>query len=133
MNEQNAAPETPKRNSGQIVLRILIIAVILFVIPKFTSGDLFGKKAIDAAEKYVNQQVYTSLGLSCDRFQSEIIFKDGSTKLITVNFYFSDSSSTVGSYCVYCQNGYVVSSTTMMGANYPYRDYLSDLKDLFGI
>ena len=41
----------------------------------------------DAAEKYVGQQVYRSLGIVCERYRTEVIYKDGDTRLIAVQFY----------------------------------------------
>lgn len=105
MNEQNKPSDATKRNVVHLAIRIIIVLVILFLIPKFLSGDLFGKKSMDAAEKYVNQQVYNSLGIACDHYQSDVIFKDGNIKLIAVQFYLPNAASPSGSYCVYCENG----------------------------
>ncbi len=69
MNEQNKPSDAIKRNVVHIAIRIIIVLVILFLIPKFLNGDLFNKKSIDAVEKYVNLQVYTSLGIVCDHYE----------------------------------------------------------------
>ena len=115
------------------IVPIAIILIFVFVIPKLIHGDFFGNKAIDSAEKYVNQQVYTSLGIPCEKYNSEIIYKSGDIKLISVKFYTANSSVAVGSYCVYCDDEYVVNSTTMMGAEYSYKEHIEELKALFGI
>lgn len=133
MNEQNTSSNTGNRRVGGILVRIIVIVAIVILLPKVLNIDLFGNKSVEAAEKYVNQQVYYSLGLACDHYKSEVIYKDGDVKLIAVQFYLPKATSASGSYCVYCDGGYVVSSTKMMGADYPYRDNLSNLKALFGI
>ena len=53
--------------------------------------------------------------------------------MISVQFYFDGSTVPIGSYCVYCVDGYVCNSTTMMGADYDFKDSLRELKALFGI
>ncbi len=133
MTEQDKPSDVSQISVANIVMRIVIVLVILFLITRFIKGDIFGKKSIDAAEKYVNQQVYNSLGLVCDYYKSEIIFNEGDIKLVAVQFYLPDATSPSSSYCVYCKNGYVVNSTKMMGAEFPYKDKLSELKALFGI
>ena len=122
MTEQDKPSDVSQISVANIVMRIVIVLVILFLITRFIKGDIFGKKSIDAAEKYVNQQVYNSLGLVCDYYKSEIIFNEGDIKLVAVQFYLPDATSPSGSYCVYCKNGYVVNSTKMMGAEFPYKD-----------
>lgn len=54
-------------------------------------------------------------------------------RLISVHFYFEDSSNPIGSYCVCCVGGYVYSSTSMMGPGYDFEDSLPELKALFGV
>ncbi len=131
MENQSQQKVKPILGGGIGSLIIVLLAILVF--PKIISGDLFGNKSTKAAEKYVNQQVYTTSGITCDRFKSETVYKDGDVRLIAVEFYFEDSSSAVGSYCVYCNGGYVSSSTKMMGAGYDYKSHLAELKALFGI
>lgn len=88
---------------------------------------------IDAAEKYVNQQVYISLGITCEKYDSDVIYKSENRQLTSVKFYTEGASRALGSYCVYCVNGYVISSTGMNHAEYPYEDNIEELKALFGI
>ena len=130
MEQQNNSKATKVISA---VISLLVLAAAVFLGPKLLSGDLFGNKSIDAAEKYVNQQVYLSLGLPCDSYKSEVIYRDGDTQLIAVKFYISGSDYVSGSYCVYCNRGYVISSTKMMGAEYSYKSNIESLKALFGI
>ena len=133
MNEPNTSSNIANRSVTRILIRIVVIVAVVFLLPKIISGDILGNKSVDAAEKYVSQQVYSSLGIACDHFKSKVIYKEGDVKLITVQFYLPDATSPSGSYCVYCDGGYVVNSTKMLEADYPYRDKLSELKALFGI
>ena len=87
----------------------------------------------DAAQKYVGQQVYRSLGIVCERYRTEVIYKDGDTRLIAVQFYTEGAGAAGGSFCVYCVAGTVCSSTTMMGSGYDYEEALPELKALFGL
>ena len=121
------------RKTGLISAGSVLAVIIVFFAVYLFSGDPFGTKAIDSAEKFVNQQVYTALGLPCERFDSECIYKDGDIRLICVYFYFEDSSTPIGSYCVYCVDGYAYNSTSMMGPSYDFRDSLPELRALFGI
>ncbi len=133
---QMESQEQPRSNANLLwyrIIRPLIILGIALFLSKVFFGDFFGTKAIDAAEKYVNQQVYESLGLPCDRYTSEPIYKDGDVRLIAVKFYLEGGSSASGSYCVYCKNGYAIGCTGMMGADYPYEENLEALQALFGI
>ena len=87
----------------------------------------------DAAEKYVGQQVYRSLGIVCERYRTEVIYKDGDTRLIAVQFYTEGAGAAGGSFCVYCVAGTVCSSTNRMGSGYDYEEVLPELKALFGL
>lgn len=130
MEQQNNSKSTKVMST---VISLLVIAAAVFLGSKLLCGDLFGNKSIDAAEKYVNHQVYSSLGLPCDSYKSDVIYSDGNTQLIAVKFYISGSDYVSGSYCVYCNRGYVVSSTKMMAAEYPYKSNIESLKAMFGI
>lgn len=145
MDEQNK-PSDSNTESGSgsgygrivsIILGVIVIVAGQFLLPKILNNDTSGKKssneAIAAAEKYVNHQVYTSLGVACERYSSEVIYKEGERALIAVRFYLPDATSPNGSYCVYCYYGSAINSTKMMGADYRYKDNLPNLKALFGI
>ena len=93
---------------------MLIVAIGVFAVSNVSCGSLFSNKAIDAVEKYVAQQVYISLGVTCERYDSNVIYKSGDKQLISVRFYTKGSSYAVGSYCVYCEGEYVMNSTKMM-------------------
>ena len=126
-------PKNPSNRAKSFIHAILVVAVGVFIVPKLFGGDLFGNNAVDAAEKYVNQQVYYSLGITCEKYDTDVIYKKHVTHPITIQIYTEGSSIAVGSYCVYCEDGYVSNSTKMMGAEYPYEDHIDELKALFGI
>lgn len=115
-----------------IVGSLLVLVILFIVIPNFMDGS-FGNKSIEAAEKHVNQQVYVTLGITCEKYDSNVIYKSKDIQLISVKFYTKGSPNAAGSYCVYCVNGYVINSTNMMGAEYSYKEHIDELKALFGI
>lgn len=123
---------TAKKAGGGAVLSLLFVIAVL-LIPRWLGGDPFGSKSKDSAEKYVGQQVYRSLGIVCERYRTEVIYKDGDTRLIAVQFYTEGAGAAGGSFCVYCVAGTVCSSTTMMGSGYDYEEALPELKALFGL
>lgn len=123
-------------NSGlqRIVVPLAMVLIGVFAVSKLIGGNLFGSKSIESAEKYVNQQVYQSLGITCDKFDSDIIYKSKDGQLVAVIFYTEGSTNPGGSCCVYCNDiGYVVNSTKIMASEYPYKKYIDELKALFGI
>lgn len=120
------------KKAGGVVLSLLFV-LGAFLIPRGRVGDWFGNKSKDAAEKYVAQQVYRSSGLVCESYRSEVVYKDGDTRLIAVQFYTKGAKAAGGSFCVYCVAGVVRSSTNMMGSGYDYKEALPELKALFGI
>lgn len=111
-----------------VVVLVLFIWGIVSIISYFSNGQ-----PIRSAENYVNQQVYQLSGQTCQKFDSEVIYKDGSERLISVKFYIEDTSKPVGSFCVYCIYKSAYSSTTVMDANFPYKEHLDELKALFGV
>lgn len=117
---------------------ILMVAIGIFAISNLSSENS-ESKAIEAAEKYVARQVYITLGVTCERYDSNVIYKSGDKKLISVKFYIKGSSNVKGSsfasgsYCVYCEGEYAINSTKMMGADHNYKERIEELKALFKI
>lgn len=125
--------------NSKVVGRILLFVVIFAVVSALTNG-LNNKsskaeeaEAVEAAEKYVNQQVYRSLGVPCERYKSKVIYHDKEVRLIAVDFYYEGASNPNGSYCVYCKYKHVIDSTKMMGPGYDFKGSLNELKALFGV
>ena len=87
--EQNAGAQTQTQNNSggglSGLFRIgIIVAVLLFSFSGYTFvGNAPAKKA---AESYVKQDVYESLGLVPKYFRSEMIYKSGSNRLIEVKY-----------------------------------------------
>ena len=123
---------------GSVVI-ILMVAIGIFAISNLSSGNSSESKAIEAAEKYVARQVYITLGVTCERYDSNVIYKSGDKKLISVKFYIKGSSNVKGSsfasgsYCVYCEGEYAINSTKMMGSDHSYKERIEELKALFKI
>lgn len=88
--------------------------------------------AIENAEKMVNQDVYRSLGVVPQSFDSEVIYKDGDIRLIQVR-YSLDSDDWDGTYCVCAEGEYALRCTIMMGATYDFKENLQETKALFGV
>lgn len=113
-------------------LPVIICAIGLLYILGTSTGILGGNKAEDAAEKYVNRSVYSSLGVVPNNFKSETIYRDGKKRLIEVK-YGLDSNDWDGTYCVYTNGEYVVNCTEMLGAGFDCESNLSEIKALFGL
>ncbi len=87
---------------------------------------------IEVAEKGVKSQVYKELGVVADRFDSEVIYKDGDDRLIAVKYAFDDGDWG-GAYCLYLVGEYVVNGTSMLPPGFDFDERLEELKALFGL
>lgn len=131
-NVQPTTQRTAKKKS-----RLSFITVILPLLPLifylfFHFADSGEKAAIEAAEKWVNQQVYSSLGILPKEFKSVVIYKDGQTRLIEVKFELLDENWD-GTYCVHTDQKYVLGGTNMMGGGYSFKSHLEEAKAIFGL
>lgn len=111
-----------------------IIVLIILIGSFFVGGNLFTSESdiIEDAEKMVNQDVYRNLGLVPERFDSEVIYKDGDERLIQVRYDLA-SDGWDGTYCVYTLGKSASRCTTMMGATYDFEENLVETKALFGL
>ena len=141
-NRKTFIPRTKdflKRNKK----KILIIFLVLFGIVAISfavRGVQYSQKNAYAASLPEELQGKTyihyynsSYRTEWEVYDTDVIYKKDGTRLIVIQFYTEGSSIAVGSYCVYCEDGYVSNSTKMMGAEYPYEDHIDELKALFGI
>ena len=103
---------TPQKKKLQLLgfLPVVICIIGLLYVFGTSTGILGGSKAEEAAEKYVNRSVYSSLGVVPTNFKSETIYRDGNKRLIEVK-YGLDSNDWDGTYCVYTNGEYVVNCT----------------------
>ncbi len=116
-----------------------VLVIILSVVWIFGDFDLIGglfgtsdSTCIEAAEKGVKSQVYKELGVVADRFDSEVIYKDGNDRLIAVKYAFDDGDWG-GAYCLYLVGEYVVNGTSMLPPGFDFDAQLEELKALFGL
>lgn len=113
-----------KKGLGGILSSVLLI-ILLF--------NIFGcENYKEEAEKYVKQDVYRELGVVADKFDTEVIHKDGDERLVAVR-YAVDGGDWMGSYCVYMSGEYVRNCTTMLPSGYDFNEHLEELIALFGI
>ncbi len=133
-NTQVTQANVPQKKKVSLLSLLPVIIAIISLIYIFgTSAGLFGgSKAEEAAEKYVNRSVYSSLGVVPTNFKSETIYRDDNKRLIEVK-YGLDSRDWDGTYCVYTNGEYVVNCTEMLGAGFDCESKLEELKALFGL
>ncbi|WP_367925530.1 hypothetical protein [uncultured Ruthenibacterium sp.] len=124
--------QTKKNEKINLILRIVALVILIWGISSIINY-FSNAKPIRSAENYVNQQVYQLSGQTCKTFDSEVIYKSGSERLISVKFYLEDTSKPSGSFCVYCIYKSAYDSTTMMDADFSYEEHLDELKALFGV
>ena len=112
-----------------------IIVLIVLIGSFFVGGNLFTSEsdAIESAEKMVNHEVYRYLGLVPERFDSEVIYKDGDNRLIQVRYSLDKSREWDGTCCVYTIGEYARNCTTIMGPGYDFKEDLAGTKALFGL
>ena len=121
---------TVKRNGMNVKGLIVFIPLIIALLSYF--GVTGGNTARKEAENHVKQSVYASLGVVPQKFNSEVIYKDGTKRLIEVKYGLT-STEWDGTYCVYLNDKYVVNSTVMMGAGYSFKEHIGEVKALFGL
>lgn len=130
-NTQPTTQENAKKTNGNLIKVLIILLPVIFYFI-FNSGGSSEKDAIEAAEKWVNKQVYSSLGVLPQEFRSVEIYKEGKKRLIEVKFGLKDKNWD-GTYCVYTEREYVLGGTNMMGADYSFKSHLAETKAIFGL
>ena len=132
--DRSAKKENSSNNAVTIILRIGFVALAFIVITVTSSGSIEGrKKNVKAAEKYANHQVYLSLGVTPEKLKSEVVYKSDGKYLVVVKYWLNSANYAGGSICVYCENGIVYSSTSVMPPDYDYEKNINSLKAFFGI
>ncbi len=131
---KSTQPTTPQKKKLLLLRFLPIIICIIGLLYVFgtSTGILGGSKAEEAAEKYVNRSVYSSIGVVPTNFKSETIYRDGNKRIIEVK-YGLDSADWDGTYCVYTNGEYVVNCTAMLGAGFDCESNLTEIKALFGL
>lgn len=112
---------------GSIIMGIVIVTAVISVYGGGTESS-----AIEEAEKYANNRFYSTYGFVADKMTSDVIYKSGADKLITVKFYYDNEC--LGVCCVHTSSGSVVQNcSTIMMPNYDFEENLSNTKALFGL
>ena len=135
-----------KSNIIRIIITVGFFIAVFFIVRNLINGNNNGivggnndyeKKSIEAAEKLANQQVYETIGVAPEKLTSQVIYKetnkDEKIYLIVVKYYLRKTDGPGGAICVYCNYGYAINSTEIKHPDYPYKNYLNELKALFGI
>lgn len=129
-NVQSNTAGRPK-SKIRIILEVIVPLILAFIIiPIFFGGSSSAAKK--TAESFVKKDVYSSLGIVADTFSSEVIYKNGSSRLIVVKFGVG-SKDWMGAYCVYTEGKRLSNSTTMMPPGYDFEENIEQSKALFGL
>lgn len=134
MNQDSFVKDKKSNSVINIILKIGIFALAFIIVTAISSGSIGSRrKNVEAAEKYANHQVYLSLGLTPEKFKSEVVYKSGGKYLIVVKYWLNSANYAGGSICVYCGNGVAYSSTSLMPSDYDYEKNINSIKAFFGI
>ena len=109
-----------------------LIGIIIIMVSCFS---LYVKPSMEVpkdAIAHVKQDVVLSLGLTPEKFSTDIIYKNGKDKIIVVK-YGLDSGHYDGSVALYYHENYYSSSTRIMHPDYDWRGDLESVKAIFGI
>ncbi len=112
---------------GSIIMGIVIVISVISVYGGGTQSE-----ATESAEKYANSRFYSTYGFTPDKMTSDVIYREGADKLITIKFYYNNEC--LGVCCVHTSTGSVVMNcSTIMMPDYDFKNNLNNTKALFGL